>query len=112
MKCTKCGKSYTSKLSFVTESICQACFNKMSDREKMSLLDNKDEQQKEKTVELTIKDKTVACPLCQNKKFWKHQVSSNSAEASLFGFDSINHQIETYTCDSCGYLMWFVREKI
>ena len=111
MKCKKCGKNYTSKLSFVTESICQGCFNKMSDREKMKLLDAKDEEQIENAAEVTIKGKKVHCVVCNNTNFWKHQVSTNATEASLFGFDSINHQIETYTCDSCGYMMWFIRTK-
>ena len=111
MQCKKCGKNYTSKLSFVTESICQSCFNKMSDQEKMELLDAKDGEKKEKAAEVILKGKKIKCCVCNNSKFWKHQVSSNTPEASIFGFDSINHHLETYTCDSCGSMLWFVRTK-
>ena len=111
MKCQKCGKNYTSKLSFVTESICQSCFNEMSDQEKMKLLDAKDEEKKEKTEELLIRRNKIKCSVCGNAKFWKYTVSNNSPEASIFGFDAINHQIENYTCSSCGYMMRFLREK-
>ena len=111
MLCKSCNKHYTSKLSFVTESICQSCFNKMSDQEKMQLLDAKDGEKTEKAAEVNLKGKKIKCPVCNNSHFWKHQVSSSAPEASLFGFDSINHHLETYTCDSCGYLMWFIRTK-
>jgi hypothetical protein len=34
MKCEKCGKDYPSKYYFKIDSICEACYNKMSPDEK------------------------------------------------------------------------------
>jgi hypothetical protein len=83
----------------------------MTDQEKMKLLDSKDEEKKEKAEEIYVRGNKIKCPVCENLKFWKYTVSHNSPEASIFGFDAINHQIEIYTCGSCGYMMRFLREK-
>ncbi|QSO51756.1 hypothetical protein JZ785_23665 [Alicyclobacillus curvatus] len=54
-----------------------------------------------------IKDNPVVCPICQHDKFWIGRAQLNTSTATFFGFDWLNKEVDTLTCDGCGYVLWF-----
>ena len=111
MICKSCKKDFPSKYYFVTESICQECFNQLDDQEKQQLLDEKDSLQTEETAERIVQGRKLICPVCGNNQFWKRKTLMNTPGMTFMGLDWANREAENYVCDSCGYIMWFLREE-
>jgi predicted nucleic-acid-binding Zn-ribbon protein len=112
MKCKMCHKEYPSKYYFVTESICQDCFDKMDNAQKQKLLDEKDSLLTEEAAERTLEGHKLKCPVCGNKRFWKRKTLMNTPGATFFGVEWANRQAINFVCDSCGYVLWFLRENL
>lgn len=111
MFCKSCNKDYPSKYYFATESICQKCFDKLDDQEKQHILDEKDNLDQDEPVERTLQGHKLKCPICGNPKFWKRKNLMNKPGMTFWGLDWANRQAENYVCDTCGYIMWFLREE-
>lgn len=111
MVCKSCNKDYPSKYYFATESICQKCFDKLDDQEKQHILDEKDNLDQDEPVERTLQGHNLKCPICGNPKFWKRKTLMNKPGMTLWGLDWANRQAENYVCNTCGYIMWFLREE-
>ncbi|UCF63128.1 MAG: hypothetical protein JSW33_11205 [bacterium] len=111
MICKSCKKDFPSKYYFVTESICQECFNLLNDQEKQQLLDEKDSLKIEEAAERIIQGHALKCPVCGNKQFWKRKTLMNTPGMTFLGLDWANREAENYVCDGCGYILWFLREE-
>lgn len=111
MRCKRCGQEYPSKYYFVTESICQECFEKLDHQEKKRILDEKDSLEKVEATERFIRGHKLTCPVCGYHEFWKRKTLMNTPGATFFGVEWANRQAENYVCDACGYVMWFLHEE-
>jgi hypothetical protein len=111
MLCKKCQQEYPSKYYFVTESICQECFNKLKKSEKQRILEEKDSLEKEEASERIVEGHKLKCPVCGFNKFWKRKTLMNTPGMTLIGIEWANKQAINYVCDSCNYVMWFLHDQ-
>lgn len=58
-------------------------------------------------IPYSVKDQPVICPICQHEKFWSGRAQLNTSTATFFGFDWLNKEVDTLTCEHCGYVLWF-----
>jgi DNA-directed RNA polymerase subunit RPC12/RpoP len=50
------------------------------------------------------------CPVCQHNEFWKRRTLMNTPGLTFLGMEWANKEADNYVCDSCGHVLWFMRE--
>jgi len=54
----------------------------------------------------------LKCPICGCEEFTSQKTLMNTTAATFFGFDWANKSAVTFICKSCGYVLWFKRDRI
>jgi predicted nucleic-acid-binding Zn-ribbon protein len=109
IKCVKCGTDYPSKYYFMTDALCLECFEKLNEDEKKTILAEVESISAEKASKRTIDGHPLRCPVCAQDRFWKRQTLMNTRGLTFLGVEWANKQAVNFVCDSCGYVMWFLR---
>jgi len=107
--CQRCGKSYPSKYYFVTAETCNECFEKLDDKTQEQILVGVREVGSEGAVVREVDGHRLKCPVCGHAQFWSRRTLMNTPGMTFFGIEWANQQAQNYICDSCGYVMWFLR---
>ena len=110
MKCSLCGYEYPSRYHFVNGTVCLTCFEKMPQEEKDKILKDVDSMNVESPAARTVNGKSLVCPVCGHKEFWKRETLMNTPGMTFWGLDWANRQAENLICDSCGYIFWFFKK--
>jgi DNA-directed RNA polymerase subunit RPC12/RpoP len=110
MLCSKCNREFPSQYYFVTDSVCIECFHKMPMEEQHQIVDDIRHRTSEGAASRTIKGKSLKCPVCGHKEFWKRRTLMNTPGMTFFGVEWANKQADNLVCDSCGYIFWFMVE--
>lgn len=58
-----------------------------------------------KTV--TVREKQLVCPVCENNLFIETRAQLNTAAASFFDLDWANKEARCFVCSECSYIYWF-----
>jgi predicted nucleic-acid-binding Zn-ribbon protein len=62
---------------------------------------------KKEPVEFTAKGIEIQGPICNRKDFWEGKAQLNTAAMTFLNLDFLNREVQTLTCDHCGYVLWF-----
>ena len=62
--------------------------------------------------EVFICERKFACQVCGNDRFWRREGQLNTAIASFFEFDWANPSAICIICSECGYIHWFMPQKV
>jgi hypothetical protein len=112
MKCEKCEKEYASKYYFVVNSLCRECFELLTQQEQDELLAGVESLSTEGASKRIVDGHELHCPICAHDEFWKRHTLMNTPGLTFLGVEWANRQAENYVCDSCGYILWFLRESL
>jgi len=52
------------------------------------------------------------CEICRHDRFFERQGQLNTAVASFFSFDWVDPTARCLICANCGYIHWFLPEKM
>jgi hypothetical protein len=55
-----------------------------------------------------INGNPLHCPVCKNDTFWMRKTLMNTKGMTFFKLDWANKEADTYICDSCGHVQWFL----
>jgi DNA-directed RNA polymerase subunit M/transcription elongation factor TFIIS len=109
IKCRTCDKSYPSKYYFVTSDTCNECFSKLDTPAQEHLLQSVESLEKEGVSPRSVDGHDLTCPVCKHDKFWTRKTLMNTPGMTFWGIEWANREGENFVCDSCGYVMWFLR---
>jgi len=109
-RCSTCGNEYPSRYHFVTDSLCNQCFEKVGEEEKKPILERAESLSKEGASERFINAHKLVCPICGHDQFWKRQTLLNTPGMTFFGIEWANKQADNYVCNSCGHILWFMKD--
>lgn len=56
---------------------------------------------------MEVKGHKLTCPICGSEHFQTRRYLLNTMWLTFFEWDWANKQAQTYSCDNCGYIMWF-----
>lgn len=110
MRCRQCGSEHDSKYYFVTDKLCRECFEKLSEEERDKILAGIESLATEEATGRTVDGHELRCPVCGHDEFWKRKTLMNTPGLTLLGVEWANKEAENYVCDSCGHVLWFLRE--
>jgi hypothetical protein len=109
-RCSRCGREYPSQYYFATETLCSECFRSMSRQDQDAVLHEKKTLDPEGATPRVVDGHKLICPICGNHTFSKRKTLMNTAGLTFLGVEWANKQAASFICDSCGYVMWFMRE--
>jgi predicted nucleic-acid-binding Zn-ribbon protein len=67
---------------------------------------------KQKATKVEIIDgEILKCPICNHDNFWFRRTKMNTTGMTLFRLDWLNKSAESYICDNCGYVYWFMKKN-
>lgn len=109
LTCQKCGHTYPSKYHFVTPDTCNDCFAQLDKDSQDKLLASVESLTEKTSTVRYIDGHRLICPVCNQDKFWSRKTLMNTPGMTLFGIEWANKEADNFVCDSCGYVMWFMR---
>jgi DNA-directed RNA polymerase subunit M/transcription elongation factor TFIIS len=110
MRCRECDKDFPSKYYFITDSLCHTCFEKLDEKEKKSIIDGIESLTREEASIRNVDGHPLKCPVCGHKEFNKRKTLMNTPGLTFFGLEWANREAVNFVCNSCGYIMWFLRD--
>jgi len=110
MRCGKCGRTYPSKYHFVTEALCRECFEGLTEEDRDKILAEVESFSTEGSSKRTVAGHDLICPVCGHDRFKKRRTLMNTPGLTFFGVEWANKQADNFVCDSCGHVLWFLRE--
>lgn len=111
MRCEKCGKEYPSKYYFITDTLCQTCFELLGESEQHEIKRGLESLASESAGPRTVAGHALRCAICGGERFWKRKTLMNTPGMTFFGVEWANRQAENYVCERCGHVLWFLREE-
>lgn len=112
MQCPKCGKDHPSRHYFVTEVICRECFDRLDESAQETVLRDIENLTSEGAGPRRVDGYDLSCPICGNSNFRKRQTLLNTPGLTFLGVEWANKKADNYVCDSCGHILWFLRERV
>ena len=113
MRCGKCGRTYPSKYHFVTEALCRECFEGLTEEDRDKILAEVESFSTEGSSKRTVAGHDLICPVCGHDRFKKSSLGICGCifkRLTFFGVEWANKQADNFVCDSCGHVLWFLRE--
>ena len=56
----------------------------------------------------SIRGRQLACPICKHTQFFTQEYLLNTRVATFFNFDWTDCTAQTFICEQCGNILWFV----
>ncbi len=109
MKCERCGEDYPSQYYFVTASMCRKCADQLDEKEKEALFKEAESLSRTNVSKRVVDGHDLNCPICGHDEFWKRRTLMNTPGLTFLGLEWANREADNYVCDSCGYILWFLR---
>lgn len=109
-RCPRCGKEFPSKYYFVSDNVCNDCFGRMSDPERNEVLKETATLAVEEPAPRWVDGHKLVCPICGHDRFGRRKTLMNTFGLTFLGLEWANKEAASFICDSCGYVMWFMRE--
>lgn len=110
MRCRECGNEYESKYYFVTPRLCKECFEKLNEEEQAGIVAEIESLSTEGAAKRVVDGHELTCAVCGHDEFWKRKTLMNTPGFTLMGIEWANKEAENYVCDTCGHVLWFLRE--
>lgn len=63
---------------------------------------------KDESSAVHIEGRELECRICGERRFHHKRAQLNTALLSFFDLDWANATADTYICDRCGYVHWFL----
>ncbi len=109
--CQKCGRNYPSRYHFVTADTCNECFAQLDTKAQKNLLAGVESAKRPGSSIRSIDGHKLVCPVCGRDTFWARKTLMNTPGMTFWGIEWANRSADNYICDSCGYVMWFMRAE-
>src|SRR5688500_7389425 len=62
--------------------------------------------------EIKIAGKQLRCQVCDYTRFYRREAGLSSGASNVFGQEWAHSQATCFICEQCGYVHWFVRDRV